>query len=177
MANASLSRVNQKLAYARALLKIASVSGHPTSAAERLQLQALMDAVVFHLVCGFHHYLRELAENYRVADVAEINDCSSLVAALAAIDKAPAEATELTLLVDESNSWLGQLQRYYKSVWSVSKDDSEHRDNDAESDNLIAVKILEGSDQDLDVDLEILRQWENAFSSLIARQRETSSEY
>ena len=49
MANASLSRVNQKLAYARALLKRASVSGHPTSAAERLQLQALLDAVVFHL--------------------------------------------------------------------------------------------------------------------------------
>ena len=77
MANASLSRVNQKLAYARALLKRASVSGHPTSAAERLQLQALLDAVVFHLACGFHHYLREVAENYRVADVAEINDCSS----------------------------------------------------------------------------------------------------
>lgn len=177
MANASLSRVNQKLAYARALLKKASASSRPTSAAERLQLQAIVDAVVFHLACGFHHYLREVAENYRVADVASINDCASLVAALAAIDKEPAEATELSLLADDSHSWLGQLQHYYQGLWSAPKDDPEHRDNDAVSDNLIVVKILDGSDQDPGVDLEMLQQWENSFSSLIARQRETSSEY
>ena len=69
MANSSLSLVNQKLAYARALIKQASPLSNSTTTSERLQLRALLDASVFHLMCGIHHYLREIAENYRVKNV------------------------------------------------------------------------------------------------------------
>ncbi len=177
MANLSLSLVNQKLAYARAMLKKAAALGVSTTAAEKLQLQAMIDAAVFHLMCGFNHYLREVAETYQVKDVAMVNDCASLWAALGVIDKEPAEALELQLLAGDNSSWLGQLQRYYQGLWLAPKADQERRDKEEEQENLIAVKVIDASDDDQEVGLEVIQSWEVSFVAMIVRQRETSSEY
>lgn len=175
MATSSLSFVNQKLAYARALLKQASEISVPADSGVRLQLQATLDAVVFHLACGFTHYLREVAENYQVKDVEAVHDCSSLQAALAAIDKEPAEAAELSFLYQDTASWVGQMHSYYKSLWSRAPSGEQKRSQD--NDSLIPVKIIEVSDGVREVDLDTVRAWERSFTTLISRQRETSSEY
>lgn len=176
MANASLSLVNQKLAYARVLLKQASTSGLAATSMGRLQLQATLDAAVFHLVCGFDHYLREVAENYQVKDVEAIHDCSGLLSALAAIDKEPSEALELALLSQDPASWVGQMEHYYKSLWFTARPRKDNRAPQVDSD-LIPVKAIPAIDDPREVDLDAVHAWERSFAALIARQRETSSEY
>ena len=177
MANSSLSLVNQKLAYARATLKEAAFPEGGAIATKKLQQQALLDAAVFHLMCGFNHYLREVAETYQVKEVATVNDCASLWAALSAMDKEPAEALELQLLAGDNASWLGQLQRYYQSLWATPKAEPEHRGKEEEQENLIAVKVIDVVDETQEVDLEVIQSWAASFSAMVARQRETSSEY
>lgn len=174
MANPSLSLVNQKLAYVRAALKEAAVPG---GGAKKLQQQAMLDAAAFHLMCGFNHYLREVAETYQVKDVAMINDCASLWTALSAMDKEPAEALELQLLAGDNASWLGQLQRYYQNLWATPKAEPEHRGKEEEQGNLIAVKVIDVVDETQEVNLDVIQSWAESFSAMVARQRETSSEY
>ena len=106
-----------------------------------------------------------------------VNDCASLWAALGVIDKEPAEALELQLLAGDNSSWLGQLQRYYQGLWLAPKADQERRDKEEEQENLIAVKVIDASDDDQEVGLEVIQSWEVSFVAMIVRQRETSSEY
>lgn len=176
MANSSLSLVNQKLAYARALIKQASPLSDTTTTSERLQLRALLDASVFHLMCGIHHYLREIAENYRVKNVGTIEDTAGLLAALAAIDKEPSEATELSFLLQDSSSWLSQMQNYYARLGSFVEVEVKTQVKGVDE-NLIAVREIPAADVAQEPDWNMVNEWEGAFTQLIARQRETSAEY
>lgn len=172
MAITHLSLVNQKLAYAKATLSLATDDN-----LGRLQQQALVDACVFHLVSAYRFYLRELGENYRVKNLMAINDSKQLMIALSALDKAPSEATELVTLEAEAQSWLAQLLAYFESLQqspTVMKEAKAFV-----SDELIqAVDITNAPTEpsppptanDLTAALDNFRQ-------LVQRQRETSAEY
>jgi hypothetical protein len=169
----SLSLVNQKLAHARALVRAASTLSIPGNAAERLTQQALLDGAVFHLVCGYQHYLHELAENYRVKNLSSVKDEKTLSDALAELGKESSEVVELALIQGAADSWLSQLQRYYHQLWALPLDESDN--HNIKSATLIPLVVLD--DVTRSVTLQQVEVWEKSFSTIITRHRETSAEY
>lgn len=173
MANTSLSKVNQKLAYARATMALLDSLSPPANASQRMQQQALLDAGGFHLVCAYRHYLRELGENYALPKVAQIDSEEELRKAFNAQGKMPAELQELVQLCENGDSWLARLKADFQACWEFP--------------NIRAATAEEGKIQLVDLDAApasgepILRSrltdWYHALTDLIARQRETSAEY
>lgn len=173
MAITHMSLVNQKFAYAKATLGLLTTTGDMG----RLPQQALIDACVFHLVSAYRFYLRELAENYRVKNLASIDNIQQLINALAAIDKTPSEATELVTLEAAAGSWLAQLLVYFDSLQqspAVVKEPKAFA-----SDLLIPVVNISDtpSAPSAAPTAEGLREAMDNFRQLIQRQRETSAEY
>lgn len=169
MAVPSLTLVNQKIAYCRALLKMLAREGEPANADQRLRQQALLDGAAFHLQCAYRHYLRELAENYAVPDAGRIINEQNLLETLERFGKNPAEARELLNLRVDQDSWACALQSAYDGCWEPSG----------------AAPVARIQVVDLDtpdgapgkITLARLNRWFAAFNELVERQRETSAEY
>ncbi|MDQ2075578.1 DUF6586 family protein [Marinimicrobium sp. ABcell2] len=171
MSATSLGMVNQKLAYARAVL--AQLDGLPEgSASERLQRQALLDAGAFHLMCAYSHYLRELGENYALTQVAGIHNESDLHKALMAQGKSPAEVRELQELRRQPASWLTQLHASYAACWQFPEKPTAHQDAAR-----IQAVDLEAVAAPLPVTAERLQTAYRALNELIVRQRESTTEW
>ncbi len=169
MAVPSLTLVNQKVAYCRALLKLLAREGEPANANERLRQQALLDGGAFHLLCAHRHYLRELAENYSVPDAGRIATEQDLLDTLERFGKNPAEARELLNLRVDPDSWVSDLQDAYASCWEASGAAPVARIQ------VVDLEAPEGARGK--VTLARLTQWFGAFNELVERQRETSAEY
>lgn len=177
MAISNLSLVNQKLAYARVLLKMLPVTA-TANPSERLRHQALLDSTVFQLACGYQHYLRELADNYRVKNLAAIYTETDLLEALGKLEKVPSEATELQLLRRQPDSWLAQLHKHYESLWLPPVSEPEPPSALPHHEELIHVVALDSTGPAVDRGTYAkVAEWERSFTSLVARQRETSCEY
>lgn len=169
MAASSLSLVNQKLAYCRAMMKLNQAEPAPKRADDRLKRQALLDAGTFHLLCAYHHYLRELAENYAVPDTAHIRSEQDLLRALERLGKDPSESRELQALNDDADSWLTGLRNAYQTFWQPPAGDSVQR--------IDVVDLDAPRSAARPVSRENLEAWYLAFNALVERQRETSAEY
>lgn len=163
MANLSLTRVNQKLGQAKALLQQPEGASLP-----EVHQQSLIEAVSFHLVCAYQHYLRELAENYGLKNASGITTAAELAKILEAAGKHPAEAEELCQLRDEQG-WLADLHNFYESLWRTPK---------------LAVLQPEGLINLVDIEahppvasLKLASYWHGNFVALVRRQRETSAEF
>lgn len=168
MTNHSLTRVNQKLAHARVLLKNAEDEGLST-----VQTNSILEGSAFHLICAYQHYLRELAEIYGLKQIAGLNDESVLAKALQAAAKHPAEADELMDLRSDQNSWLAQLHTYYNSLWKTPVANESHD----EEESLIKVVNLDSNVAVLIVTSSVISGWHAAFVNLVRRQRVTSAEF
>lgn len=171
MSQTSLAMVNQKLAYSRATMALLDGLSDATNASQRLQHQALLDAGAFHLLCAYSHYLRELGENYALPNVLRIMTEDDLQQALAKQGKEPAEIRELQQLRHHSDSWLAELNASYQACWTLSEPVS------TALEGRIAVMNLDAPAVARPVTRERLRHWYSELTELIARQRETSSEY
>ncbi len=169
MAASNLSLVNQKLAYCRAMMKLIQAEPAPKRADDRLKRQALLDAGAFHLLCAYHHYLRELAENYAVPDTSRILSEQDLLRALERLGKNPSEARELQALNDDADSWLAGLRNAYDTFWQPPAGDSAQR--------IEVVDLDSPPGAARQVSRETLEGWYRAFNELVERQRETSAEY
>ena len=172
-----LSLVNQKLAYANAINRKLLSSSAEIPHRQKLEQQALIDAVIFHLATALHFYLRELAENYRLKEPALINTIADLNTALAQADKISSESNELYAMHQDKSSWLCQLQSCYDRLFSSPKKPKEKKSFGAE--NLIELIELSEFDSHVPIELtpELLSSWISSFQALIMRQRETSAEY
>lgn len=170
MAATSLSLVNQKLAFCRALVKLIQQEPEPRQVSARVRCQSLLDAAAFHLLCAYRHYLREVAENYGVADSANISSEEALAGALQRMDKSPSEACELEALRNDPDSWLVELQSAYEACWELS-------DPVAMSQRIQVMDLDAPRDRSRKVSRERLLFWFEAFEHLVDRQRETSAEY
>ncbi|HWV16679.1 MAG TPA: DUF6586 family protein [Cellvibrio sp.] len=177
MANISLTRVNQKLAQARALLTSAG-----DSPLVPIHLAALQEAVVFHLVCAYRHYLREIAETYGLKQSAGIATESDLAEAFRLAKKHPAEADELIALRENKGAWLGQLHSYYETLWSVpvlsvATVEAKIERESEESASIIKLVNIDPAPALVAVDMTLLASWHVEFVALVGRQRETSAEF
>jgi hypothetical protein len=162
MANLSLTRVNQKLGQAKALLH------NSTVALTQVHRQSLIEAVSFHLMCAYQHYLRELAETYGLKNTLGINTAGELIKAFEMAGKYPAEAQELQEL-RSGQSWLAELHSFYDSLWRTPTPVSPPREGE--------LIVLVSIDQPEAPDLESVARWHSNFVELVKRQRQTSAEF
>lgn len=173
MSISHLSLVNQKLAYASAIIRL--LNEH--SARQPLEHQALVDAAAFHLAMGLHFYLRELAEHHRIKNLSAINSVQDLVAALQQSDSTSSESSELLSLTETNETWLNQLTGYYAQL---SKSPGKPKAKKAfGQENLIELVELTEADETplLKLTPELLVSWLDSFRALVLRQRDTSAEY
>lgn len=171
----SLSLVNQKLAYARALLALVQGQSTNEKAADALQRKALLDATVSHLVCSYQHYLRELAEGLQVKSSASIKSEGDLVGALTELGKTSSEADELLTLSIKDGSWLANLYRSYEQQWVMTAKPSATRVSTDE--NLIGAVAIDQNSEVIEASVTNVAIWYNALVDVIQRQRETCAEY
>ncbi|WP_111641937.1 DUF6586 family protein [Marinimicrobium alkaliphilum] len=177
MAVKYLQAVNQKLAFARAVLKMLEAQSEPVNASERLRCQALEGAVLFHAMCGYRHYLRELAENYGVRDPEPIATENDLQAALSAIGKMPNEASELSLMRSEPNSWVSRMRIAYDDCWRLPAEVSATEPVQGEDIAPGLIQVAHIEEPAPAVNAEQLKRWLEAFQAMVERHRETSAEY
>lgn len=169
MASPSLTQVNQKLAFCRALMQLVQQAPEPVRADDRLRRQGLLDGAAFHLLCAYRHYLRELAENYSLPKTRYIGTEDDLLEALQRLGKNPSEARELKNLRADANSWLAELEASHNACWQPAPS--------ADPGQRIQVVNLDAPDAEAQVvTWEGLQRWYGAFNALVERQRETSVE-
>lgn len=172
MANISLTRVNQKLSQARVLLEAAVSELTP------VHQNSLKEAVSFHLVCAYRHYLREIAETYGLKYSATIATESDLQEAFYQAKKHPVEAEELIALRANENSWLRQLHSYYDFLWSVPVPAVVTAEVEQEgASDIIKLVNVDPTPASMEVNIPLLASWHGEFVALVRRQRETSAEF
>jgi hypothetical protein len=173
MSISHLSLVNQKLAFAGAIIRLLNAP----QIRQPLEQQALVDAAAFHLAMGLHFYLRELAEHHRIKNVSAIYSVQDLVAALQQSDSTSSESSELLSLTQANGTWLHQLTGYYTQL---SKSPEKPKEKKAfGQENLIDLVELTEVDESplLKLTPELLASWFDNFRVLVLRQRDTSAEY
>ena len=173
MSISHLSLVNQKLAYASAIIK----QLNEPQIRQKLEWQALADAAVFHLAMGLHFYLRELAEHHRIKNLSAINCMGDLVAALQQSDSDSSESSELISLAQTKDTWLNQLIGYYAQL-SKSPEKSKERKAFGQESLIELIDLTEADEPPLlKLTPELLASWLDSFRILVVRQRDTSAEY
>lgn len=170
-----LSLVNQKLAYARALLNLALAQDFDGTAKNQLLQRALFDAVVAHLVCAYQHYLRELGESYRIKQLSLIKNERDLIAVFSEQGKTSSEIDELVQLKADSTSWLSRLFNSFERQSALPNPSVQVAP--AKDENLISLFEVNEDSVEVSTSLDDLAQWLQQFIALIQRQRETSAEY
>lgn len=169
-----LSLVNQKLAYAGAVINILNKLPIDSRVGQKLERQALGDAVVFHLIAALSFYLREIAEHHRLQHFSAITSVQELSVALIQDGSVSFGASELLNLYQTNDSWLNQMLAYHARL---SKSPEKTKEKKAfVQDNLIQLLEID-DDSSLQLTPELLISWLNNFRALIGRQRETSAEY
>ena len=138
------------------------------SSGSRLTQSALMEACVFHQYLVFINFLREIGENYQVANAANLNSLKELKNALDQINKTPAELKEVVSLAQQG--WLSDLIKTYESLirgdnLQTSKQKTPVQTHSA---GLIQTKQLEEND----ADSSRIGQWNDHLKELVDRQRE-----
>lgn len=156
-----LSRVNQKLYFARLLLTEMAGEKDP----RRQQLVA--ESLLFQLRLAYHFHLGHVAASYQCADSGAVASAGDLVRALEALDKSPAEAREIETLAATRGSWLNGLLAAWEQAFSPP--DSAGA---ASGEGLIPVTqvVVEALDQ------ETLGAWLRALTELVERHREVMVE-
>lgn len=172
MANISLTRVNQKLNQARLIAE-----GVESDSLTPIRLNAVTEAVAFHLMCAYQHYLREVAETYGLKMALTISTEAELKIAFESAKKYPVEVNELLELRNNCHSWLGQLSSYYDSLWLPPRIPVKNHDHEEPVVMLIAAVNIEVEMGSPEITLALVRQWQVEFSSLVTRHRQTNAEF
>lgn len=177
MSISHLSLVNQKLAYASAVVALLNTPNCDAKIGSRLQQQALVDAVVFHIATALHFYLRELADHHHLKNLSAIYSVQDLAAILQQADRASSESSELLSLVQTRGTWLNQLTLYYHQL-SRSPEKPEEKKAFGHENLIELVELTDTEDLPaLHLTPELLTNWLDSFRALVIRQRETSAEY
>lgn len=173
MANLSLTQVNLKIQMARRQIALA------TAAEGKIERQASMESALFLLLNAYQHYLRELAENYHLKNIKDIQSSDQLLAAFQIANKVPAELNELLVLANDKTSWLAQMQSAYASLWSMPLNPVRGYDEVVREADSQLIQLMPVSADLASASLQIanVEQWVDAFVDTVKRQRLTSAEF
>lgn len=161
--SAYLSAVNRKRLYAGLLLELGEKDE------QRHRQQALLQGAVMHLRCAFDFYLMEMADTYQCPEPDAIPDVETLVEALSALDKTPAESREIQHLATTPGSWLYRLLDCHAALVRVGEVPAVH--GEAEEELIPAVSTARREDWSLLASGDVAA-WVGAFNEMVERQRQ-----
>lgn len=173
----NFSLVNQALAFANTLQVMASEVADPSTSAGKLRQDALLTSSAFHLGRAFHFYLREIAERCLLKNAAAIDSLGELEQLLVQAGRHSQDMEELLALAREQDSWLSRLQRHAKEFMQSPPEEQEKKA--FPQNNLIHAVDLTAVDEKAVLVLtpNLVCDWQEAFRSLVLRQRDTSAEF
>lgn len=155
--------VNGHLRKASALLE--QCQTQQSEGGSRLTQDALIEGCCFHLQLAKINFLREIADNYQIADAALISDTSELASALSAADKFPAELSEIQ--TSQQEGWLKAMDSAYNQLLAF-KGSAAKSAPAVQTAGLIQTRELANTD----LDFSSVQVWTNNLKELVERQRE-----
>ncbi len=163
-----ISAVNQKLLFARQLLRLvgtnrALVSTHQATAVAQSMIVQLHQAWLWHC-CN-------IAESYKLKEPQSVTDGNALVALLAEQGKCPGEATELQTLENDPRSWLSELLNAHHHIYRLPV----LRKAEMDVDRLPIIAL--DAPANIDWSLEHAELWLQNLQELVERQREMMVEF
>ena len=134
---------------------------------------ALATAMLQGAVCQLHSayllHLREIAENYSLSDPASICTIQQLTDALVGQNMVPVETSEISLLMDDSSSWLtlclGAYEEFHGGPGSPAE--VSHAGIDLYQENLPSAEL----------NPQNIKAWLSAMIELLERHRALMYEY
>lgn len=162
-----ISAVNQKLLFARQLLRMLNATGSTSSH----EIAATAQSVAVQLHQAWLWHCRNIAEGYKLQDLQSVTDGDSLVAQLAKQGKCPGEATELQALQQDPGSWLSELLLAYQNIYRLPVVRKAEMDVDR-----LPMIALDGPVV-VEWSVERAQLWLQSLQELIDRQREMMIEF
>ena len=160
--NPYLSVVNQRLFFCKLLLQQEKMTDIGLPKLE----EALCQSALYQLQGAYSFYLREIAVSYQFRTPETISSVEDLAAALASINKHPAEAQEINGLVENNASWLARMLSAYQQLSSLPEQ-GEPTDLGR---SLGLIDVTQVNDDALNA--RQLSAWQAALTEMIERHRE-----
>lgn len=178
MTNRHLVRVNKAIQSAQALIDIGQEVQEPDSS---LKKRVLAESVLRQFGLAITLYFRELAENYDLKTISDINTLNDLCVRFERSNKSIAEAQEFRDLSIIQNSWFNVITELCANLQDSLDGTPPAKSFITEGiihSNRIEVVDITNTDQKMpEIDLNLLKTWLEEFKLIIFRHRQTSIEY
>lgn len=169
-----LSAVNQKLLFAKKLIKL--IDSNSAASQDRHMRAALAQSITLHLGQAWAWHLQDVATNYKVKDPAIINSVDDLEQSLMDDGKQPAESTELKQLFYSTDSWANHMLYAYSQLSSLPV----IRKAEMDSDRLPMLSLDDASNSQrkaVDWNLTEAMDWSKQMNELVERHRDMMIEF
>ena len=169
-----LSAVNQKLLFAKKLIKL--IDTNSAAIQDRHLRVATAQSITLHLGQAWSWHLQDVATNYKVKDPSLVNSVDDLEKSLLDEGKQPAESTELKQLFYTTDTWANNMLYAYSQLSSLPV----IRKAEMDSDRLPMLSLDDVSDSQrkaVDWDLIEAISWSKQMNELVERHRDMMIEF
>ena len=169
-----LSAVNQKLLFAKKLIRLVEVNA---SAFKDKHLQvSIAQSITLHLGQSWAWHLQDVASNYKVKDPSIIQSVDDLEQSLMSDGKQPAESTELKQLFYTNGSWANNMLYAFGQLSTLPV----IRKAEMDTDRLPMFSLDDASNSQrkaVDWDLSTAIDWSKKMNELVERHRDMMIEF
>ncbi|MAW23088.1 MAG: hypothetical protein CBC07_000145 [Cellvibrionales bacterium TMED47] len=169
-----LSAVNQKLLFAKKLIKL--IEANSSASQDRHLRVSLAQSITLHLGQAWAWHLQDVASNYKVKDPSIIKSVDDLEDSLMADGKQPAESTELKQLFYNNNAWANEMLYAFSQLSSLPI----IRKAEMDADRLPMLSLDDASNSKrkaVDWDLDQAMDWSKQMNELVERHRDMMIEF
>ena len=169
-----LSAVNQKLLFAKKLIKL--IDTNSAAMQDRHLRVATAQSITLHLGQAWSWHLQDVATNYKVKDPSIVNSVDDLEKSLLDEGKQPAESTELKQLFYTTDTWANNMLYAYIQLSSLPV----IRKAEMDSDRLPMLSLDDASDSQrkaVDWNLTEAISWSEQMNELVERHRDMMIEF
>ena len=169
-----LSAVNQKLLFAKKLIKL--IEANSSASQDRHLRVSLAQSITLHLGQAWAWHLQDVASNYKVKDPSIIKSVDDLEDSLMADGKQPAESTELKQLFYNNNAWANEMLYAFSQLSSLPI----IRKAEMDADRLPMLSLDDASNSKrkaVDWDLDQGMDWSKQMNELVERHRDMMIEF
>ena len=169
-----LSAVNQKLLFAKKLIKL--IDANSAAIQDRHLRVATAQSITLHLGQAWSWHLQDVATNYKVKDPSIVNSVDDLEKSLLDEGKQPAESTELKQLFYTTDTWANNMLYAYSQLSSLPV----IRKAEMDSDRLPMLSLDDASDSQrkaVDWNLTEAISWSEQMNEIVERHRDMMIEF
>lgn len=169
-----LSAVNQKLLFAKKLIKL--IDANSAAIQDRHLRVATAQSITLHLGQAWSWHLQDVATNYKVKDPSIVNSVDDLEKSLLNEGKQPAESTELKQLFYTTDTWANNMLYAYSQLSSLPV----IRKAEMDLDRLPMLSLDDASDSQrkaVDWNLTEAISWSEQMNELVERHRDMMIEF